>query len=174
MPPLLGDIEAQFSSSCALTALIIGNAASVSTIVEAMLAPQSTAWVLGLTVSSLIEMLTRTGTAQRFELWVAAGLPARFELQWPVRMVQTTALEVVYLRSLGGTGYVTPTMALCIGCLRAVAFVSRTRSCGKPFFATILGREPRVAAGPFSGQVGPGSPHSLSRLGRGSGRCERH
>ena len=29
-------------------------------------------------------------------------------------------------------------------------------------FATILGREPRVAAGPFSGQVGPGSPHSES------------
>ncbi len=75
-----------------------------------------------MTVSSLIEMLTRTGTAQRFELWVAAVLAARFELHWPVRMVQTTALKVVYLRLLGGTGYVTPTMALCIGCLRAVAF----------------------------------------------------
>jgi hypothetical protein len=122
VPPLLGDIEAQFSYSCALTALIIGNAASVSTLVEAMLAPQSTAWVLGLTVSSLLEVLTRTGTAQRFELWVAAGLAARAGLHWPVRMVQTTALKLVYLRSLGGTGYVTPTMALCIGCLRAVAF----------------------------------------------------
>ncbi len=34
---------------------------------------------------------------------------------------------------------------------------------------TILGREPRVAAGPFSGQVGPraGSPHSPSRRDAG-------
>ncbi len=31
----------------------------------------------------------------------------------------------------------------------------------------ILGREPRVAAGPFSGQVEPGSPHSLSRRDAG-------
>jgi hypothetical protein len=40
----------------------------------------------------------------------------------PLCMAQTTALKLVYLRSLGGTGYVAPTMALCIGCLRAVAF----------------------------------------------------
>ena len=50
---------------------------------------------------------------------------------------------------------------------------TRDGPCGH-VFATILGREPRVAAGPFSGQVGPGSPHSPSRLERGSGRCVRH
>jgi hypothetical protein len=32
------------------------------------------------------------------------------------------ALELVYMRSLGCTGYVAPTMALCIGCVRAVTF----------------------------------------------------
>jgi hypothetical protein len=31
----------------------------------------------------------------------------------------------------------------------------------------VLGREPRVAVGPFSGQVEPGSPHSLSRRNAG-------
>ena len=31
----------------------------------------------------------------------------------------------------------------------------------------VLGREPRVAAGPFSGQVEPGSPHSPSRRDAG-------
>jgi hypothetical protein len=36
-----------------------------------------------------------------------------------------------------------------------------------------LGREPREAAGPLSGQVEPGSPHSPARE-RGSGICERH
>ncbi len=32
---------------------------------------------------------------------------------------------------------------------------------------SLLGREPRVAAGPFSGQVEPGSPHSPSRRDAG-------
>jgi hypothetical protein len=35
-------------------------------------------------------------------------------------LCRTTALELVYLRSLGSTGYVALTMAVCIGCLRAV------------------------------------------------------
>ncbi len=35
-------------------------------------------------------------------------------------LCRTTALELVYLRSLGGTGYVALTMAVCIGCLRPV------------------------------------------------------
>jgi hypothetical protein len=43
MPPLLGDIEAICGPSVALFALRIGNAASVATIVEAMLAPISMA-----------------------------------------------------------------------------------------------------------------------------------
>ena len=43
---------------------------------------------------------------------------------------------------------------------------TRDGPCGH-VFATILGREPRVAAGPFSGQVEPGSPHSPSRRDAG-------
>ena len=31
-------------------------------------------------------------------------------------------LQLVYLHSLGGTGYVAPTMAVCIGCVRAATF----------------------------------------------------
>jgi hypothetical protein len=122
VPPLLGDIEAIYGPLVASFALIIGNAAAVATIVEAALAPTSMAWVVSLAVSLLIEVLTRTGVQQRFELWVAAKLAANFELQWPTRLTKISALELVYLHSLGGTGYVAPTMAVCIGCVRAATF----------------------------------------------------
>ena len=122
VPPLLGDVEAVYSYAVAMFALIIGNAALVSSIVEATLSPDSTAWVLSLIVSSLLEVITRTGVQQRVELWVAAKLAAKFEDQWPMRIVEVSALELVYFHSLGGTGYVAPTMAVCIGFLRAVTF----------------------------------------------------
>jgi hypothetical protein len=64
----------------------------------------------------------RDGVQQRVELWVAAKLAAKFEDQWPMRIVEVSALELVYFHSLGGTGYVAQAMALCIGCLRAVTF----------------------------------------------------
>jgi hypothetical protein len=106
----------------AVFALMCGNASSVATIVEAMLAPDSTAWVLSLTVSFLFEVITRTGIQQRISLWAAAKLAAKFDLHWPVRLAQMSTLELVYLHSLGGTGYVTPVMAVCIGCVRAATF----------------------------------------------------
>jgi hypothetical protein len=126
VPPLLGDIEATFGYLAAFFALIIGNAASVATIVEAMLAPASTAWVLTLVVSLVPEVAVRTGIQQRFELWVAAKLAAKLEIQWPVRLARMSALKLVYLHSLGGTGYVAPVMAVCIGCVRAATFGDAT------------------------------------------------
>jgi hypothetical protein len=81
VPPLLGDIEAVYGPNVAAFALMIGNAASVATIVEAMLAPTSMAWVVSLVVSLLIEVLTRTGVQQRLELRVAAELAARYEIE---------------------------------------------------------------------------------------------
>jgi hypothetical protein len=126
LPPLFGDVEAIYSYLAAFFALIIGNAASVATIVEALLTPDSAAWVLSLTVSLLVEVIARTGIQQRVELWAAAKLAARFDLQWPVRLAQMNALEVVYLHLLGGTGYVAPMMAVCIGCVRAVTFGDAT------------------------------------------------
>jgi hypothetical protein len=122
VPPLIGDIEAPYSYIAALFALIIGNAASVSTLVEAMLAPESMAWLLCLAVSSVLEVLTRTGMMHRIEVTIAVRLAAQSGLQWPMHVVHANALELVYLHALGGTGYVAPTMALCIGCLRAVTF----------------------------------------------------
>jgi hypothetical protein len=124
VPPLLGDVEAIYGYGAALLALIIGNAASVATIVEATLTPTSMAWVVSLVVSLLLEVLARTGVQQRFELCVAAKLAAtrKFELQWPMRFAKMSALKLVYLHSLGGTGYVAPTMAVCIGCVRAATF----------------------------------------------------
>jgi hypothetical protein len=126
VPPLLGDVEAAYGRTVAFFALIVGNAASVATIVETMLAPTSMAWVVSLVVSLLIEVLTRTGIHQRFELCVAAKLAANFEIQWPIRWAQMSALKLVYLHSLGGTGYVAPTMAVCIGCVRAATFGDAT------------------------------------------------
>jgi hypothetical protein len=115
VPPILGDIEAVFGYCAAFFALIIGNAASVATLVEVMLAPTSTVWVLSLAVSALLELLTRTGIQQRAELWAAVRLAARFGVQRPVRLAQTNALELVYSHSLGGTGYVALMMAVSIG-----------------------------------------------------------
>jgi hypothetical protein len=122
VPPLLGDVEAIYGYLVATFALMIGNAGMVAAIVETMLAPDSMAWVLSLVVSLALEVVTRTGIQHRFELWVAAKLEATFEIQWPMRIAQVSALKLVYLHSLGGTGYVAPTMALCIGCVRAATF----------------------------------------------------
>jgi hypothetical protein len=126
VPPLLGDIEAIYGYLAAFFALAIGNAGSVATIVEAMLAPTSTAWVLSLVVSFLFEMIARTGVLQRVALRVAAKLAAKLDLEWPVRLALMSTLELVYLHSLGGTGYVAPVMAMCIGCVRAVTFGDAT------------------------------------------------
>jgi hypothetical protein len=122
VPPLLGDVEAIYGYFVATFALMIGNAGMVAAIVETTLAPDSTAWVLSLVVSFVLEVLARAGIQHRFELWVAAKLEATFEIQWPMRIAQVSALRLVYLHSLGGTGYVAPTMALCIGCVRAATF----------------------------------------------------
>jgi hypothetical protein len=122
LPPLLGDVESVFGGQTALFALIIGSASSVATIVEVALAPNSTTWVLSLAASSLLEMLSRTGMTQRIELRVAARLAGSCGLQWPTRHASCSALKLVYLRSLGGTGYIAPVMALCVGSLRAVTF----------------------------------------------------
>ena len=122
MPPILGDVEALFGEDAAFVSLIIGNAVSVSTFVEVVLSPTSTAWPLSLAVSTLLEVLGRTGIQQRAELWVVARLAARFGVQWSTRMAKSSALKLVYLHSLGGTGYVALTMAVSIGFLRAVTF----------------------------------------------------
>jgi hypothetical protein len=126
VPPLLGDVEAIYGYLSAFFALIIANAASVAAIVEAMLRPQSRAWVLSMVISLLIEVVNRTGIQQRVELWVAAKLVAKFDLQWSTRIARMSTLELVYLHSLGGTGYVAPVMAVCIGCVRAVTFGDAT------------------------------------------------
>ena len=39
-----------------------------------------------------------------------------------MRFALMSAPKLVYLHSLGGTGHVAPTMALCIGCVRLVTF----------------------------------------------------
>jgi hypothetical protein len=119
VPPLLGDIEMNYGHCASFFALIIGNVGSVATIVGAMLAPDSSAWVLSLSSSALLEVLARNGILQRVEVSIAARLAAKFGLLWPMRLAQTSAVKLVYLHSLGGTGYVAPMMALCIGCLRA-------------------------------------------------------
>jgi hypothetical protein len=120
--PLLGDIEPMYGYLAAGYALIIGNAAFVASLVEVMLSPASTAWLLSLALASLLQVLTRTGLQQRVELWIAARLAARSGLEWLAHAAHTSTVEVVYLSSLGGTGHIAPTMAICVGCLRAVAF----------------------------------------------------
>jgi hypothetical protein len=122
VPPILGDIESLFGYAAAFFALIIGNAASVATLVEVVLSPASTAWALSLAASALLTILTCTRVMQRAELWAAARLAAQFGLQWPARFADSDALELLYLRSLGGTGYVALMVAISIGCVRAVTF----------------------------------------------------
>jgi hypothetical protein len=126
VPPLLGDIEAAYGPTVALFALIMGNVASVATVVEATLAPTSMAWVVSLVVSLLIEVLARTGVQQRFELYIAAEITAKFEIQWPMRIAQMSALELLYLHSPSGTSYVAPLMTMCIGCVHAATFGDAT------------------------------------------------
>jgi hypothetical protein len=118
----MGDIEAPFGYVAAFFALVIGNTPAVSTIVEVMFNPDSTTWIVSLAFSSVLEAISRTGISQRIELRSAAHLKAHFGIEWPIRTAEVSALKLVYLHSLGGTGYVTPIMALCIGCLRAATF----------------------------------------------------
>ncbi len=59
-----------------------------------MLASTSTAWVLSLVVSFLFEMVARTGVQQRVELWAAAKLAAKLDLEWPMRLARMSTLEL--------------------------------------------------------------------------------
>ena len=122
VPPILGDVEIVYANMVATFALNIGNVASAATLMQAMLSPASSAWVIGLTASSLLELLTRIGTMQRIELWVATRLSAKFGMDWLLRFSRTNSLKVLYLRSLKCTRYMAATIAICIGCLRALTF----------------------------------------------------
>jgi hypothetical protein len=125
LPVLMGDItsiEALLGYVAAFFAQVIGNTPAVSTIVEVMFNPDSTTWIVSLAFSSVLETISRTGISQRIELRSAAPLNARFGVEWPIRMTEVSALKLVYLHSLGGTGYVTPITALSIGCFRAATF----------------------------------------------------
>ena len=67
-------------------------------------------------------------SASSFELCIAAKLAAKVEFPWQMRFAKMSALELVYLHSLGGTGYIAPTRAACIGCARAA-----TTTFGDPY-----------------------------------------
>jgi hypothetical protein len=122
VPPILGDVEAIYSYAAATFALVITNTGSVATLVAAMRAPESTAWVLSSTASAMLEVLLRTGIQQRVEFFIAVRLAKWLGLKWAVRAACVEALELVYLRALGGSGYVAPIMVLCIGGVRTVSF----------------------------------------------------
>ena len=78
-------------------------------------------------------------SASSFELCIAAKLAAKVELPWQMRFAKMSALELIYLHSLGGTGYIAPTRAACIGCVRAA-----TTTFGVPYAIVLLDVSPTV------------------------------
>jgi hypothetical protein len=80
-----------------------------------------------------------SGSASSFELCIAAKLAAKVELPWQMRFAKMSALELVYLHSLGRTGYIAPTRAACIGCVQAA-----TTTFGDPYAIVWLDVSPTV------------------------------
>jgi hypothetical protein len=126
VPPLLGDIEAIYGYLAAFFALIVRSAATVATIVEAMLALDSTA--LGNQLGRLVARRGNRSHRHPASCRAMCCSKACSEVRRPVAgaLGPMSALELVYLHSLGGTGYVAPVMAMCIGCVRAVTFGDAT------------------------------------------------
>ena len=80
--------------------------------------PESTAWIMGLALSFVVELIDRTSLTQRVQLRAVA----HFKLETATRLVQITALEMVFYKAQLCTEFAAPIMALCIGVLRAVTF----------------------------------------------------
>ena len=117
-PVLFGDVEAQYGYFVVFFALLIGGASYVSMLVEVVQNPESTAWIMGLALSFVVELMDRTSVTQRVQLRAAA----LFKLETATRLVRITALKTVFYNAQLCTEFAAPIMALCIGVLRAVTF----------------------------------------------------
>ena len=115
IPPLLGDIEGSYGFIVAMCARLIGNAPFAGTIVSVMLTPNSYSWVIGLAVSFVLDFLDRTFYMQALQ----RPILARFGKADKARC---NALEDAYSIAQGGSMYIAPFMALCIGAYRAAVF----------------------------------------------------
>ena len=115
-PPIYGDQEAVFASMTTVLSLLVENVKFVATIAEVTRQPSSTAWILGLAFSFSVDGLKRTA------LW-NKGLVAILRLLcMNPSLASFNALELVYLRSKFGCGYVGIVIVLVIGCARAAVF----------------------------------------------------
>ncbi len=115
VPPLLGDVESAYGYIAAMCARLIGNAPFAGTIVSVMLTPDSYSWVIGLAVSFVLDFLDRTFYMQALQnpLFTRLGM---------AKCARSNALEDVYSVAQGGSMYIAPFMALCIGSYRAAVF----------------------------------------------------
>ena len=115
-PPLFGDLEVVFGGTMALFALLIENVKFAASIAEVVKKPESTAWVFGMALSVLFEVLKRTG------FWYRGMRATLRSLGWNENRANVNALKGVFLRSQQGCGYATFAIVLGIGTLRAIIF----------------------------------------------------
>jgi hypothetical protein len=115
LPPILGDQERNFACQIVMISIFIENSKFASSLVEIMYTPSSRAWILGGSISCVIEVMKRTGWWQQMSV-VVLGLCGRAE--W----ARMTSVKVLYVRAHATCGYVTVFMAIFIGCVRAASF----------------------------------------------------
>ena len=98
-----------------LVSIFIENSKFVSSLVEVIYTPSSRAWILGGSISCAIEVMKRCGWWQQMSV-VILGLCGRAE--W----ARMSSAKVLYVRTHASCGYVTLSMAIFFGCVRAASF----------------------------------------------------
>ena len=106
-PPIFGDIEAQFGRFVAFGMLLFENTKFCVCFVQVLRKPSSYSWILGASISIVLEILKRSGLWNQGQ--IAIGLPS-----WG----KTTALKVAYFRAASGVGFMAPALLLCLGVVR--------------------------------------------------------
>ena len=140
-PPLRGDLSAVFANVLISTGLIIDNAKLVAVLAETVRTPGSRSWLVGIIVSTLIDVGKRSGGLQRLQMAMCASvelacsrgmsdvesLESRPEMRlksniycWLGDLIALTSMKSLFYRAKMGCSYVCASQMIVFGCLRAV------------------------------------------------------
>ena len=140
-PPLRGDFSAVFANVLISTGLIIDNAKLVAVLAETVRTPGSRSWLVGIIVSTFLDVGKRSGGLQRLQMAMCASaelacsrgmgdvesLESKPEMRrrsnvycWLGDLIALTSMKSLFYRAKMGCSYVCALQMIVFGCLRAV------------------------------------------------------
>ena len=115
LPPLLGHIEAPVGYIIGFMAIFIVNCPLLAMVLEVVYTPSSRSWAIGLSLSMAFTVLKQFG-------WLQHMMMRLFGLGGKAEWATMNAVKVAYLRAQLCGIYVSVSIMLSIGVLRAITF----------------------------------------------------